>query len=324
MAEASANAKVCVICGEDCSGRARTRDPRGRYACNDCLLKQRLARGGEVVLPPLPSVRPAEAHASELSGGGPVQPADDEVISLADDDSPPSPPPSMPCPCCLRPMAADVVVCVGCGFNRATGERVETETGGKPRKGKSGGGVRELKCSQCGYNLSGLRSARCPECGKVNIVRTSKREREREESQRQATRAYIKPAVMLAGGLATTSIILAAGQSAAAIPAYLLVFAIGFVVSLIVYVVCSALFIGFDESFPLMALRLAGVYAVADVLYVLLSALPFGFLAWAVVGVVWVGLMAAVMEIDTTDAVIFGVLSFIAKVVITVVVATLL
>lgn len=321
MADAPANAKVCVICGEDCSGRARTRDPRGRYACNDCLLKKRLARGGEVVLPPLPT-RKAAGGATAGADGGP-RPEDDDILALAEDRSPPSPPPSMPCPCCSRPLAPEAVVCVGCGFNRDTGERVGTEASGRTRARKGAEGPKPLLCAGCGYNLRGLRSARCPECGRVNVVRTSKREREREESRRRAKRAYIAPACMLAGGLAATSIVLGS-SSPAEIPAYLLVFAIGFVVSLIVYLVCSVMFIGFDEPLPLTALRLAGVYAVVDALFAIIALLPFGFLGWIVISIVWVGLMVAVMEIETQDAVIFGVLSFIAKVLVVVAAAALL
>lgn len=321
MADAPANAKVCVICGEDCSGRARTRDPRGRYACNDCLLKQRLARGGEVVLPPLPTRKAAEG-ATVGANRGP-RPEDDDILSLAEDDSPPPPPPSIPCPCCSRPLAPDAVVCVGCGFNRNTGERAGTEAPGKPRRRKGGEGPKPLLCAGCGYNLHGLRSARCPECGTVNVVRTSRRERDREESRRRAKRAYITPACMLAGGLAATAIILGS-SSVAAIPAYLLVFAIGFVVSLIVYLVCSVIFIGFDEPLPLTAMRLAGVYAVVDALFAIISLLPFGFLGWVVISIVWVGLMVEVMEIETLDAVIFGVLSFIAKVLVVIAAAALL
>lgn len=334
MSQAPANAKICAICGQDCSNRPRTKDPRGRYTYNDCLLNAKLARGGEVVLPPLPSSDRAHSALDEPVSllddpASEFPPEDDGIVPLAEDDSPPPPRPSMPCPNCARPLAPDVVVCMGCGYNRATGERVGTDADGKPRgknKGKkSGGGAKALTCAQCGYNLSGLKTTRCPECGKINIVRTSKREREMEESQRQAKLAFIKPACMLVGGLAATTLILVMQSSGAAIPGYLIAFAIGFVVSLVVYFVCSVIFIGFDEPFPLTALRLAGVYAVTDALSTLMAPLPIGWVAgWLIVGIVWIGLMVAVMEIDTEDAVIFGVISLVAKIAIGLALAALL
>ncbi len=39
-----APAKTCVLCGEDCSTRARIKDPKGRYYCRACYEKERAAR----------------------------------------------------------------------------------------------------------------------------------------------------------------------------------------------------------------------------------------------------------------------------------------
>jgi len=75
----------------------------------------------------------------------------------------------------------------------------------------------------------------------------------------------------------------------------------------------------------LTALRLAGVFAVTDALSTLISPLPIGWVAgWLIVGIVWIGLMVTVMEIDKEDALIFGVISFAAKVAIAMALAALL
>lgn len=40
----SSPAKICTVCGIDCSSKPRTKDPQGRYTCRECydrLLERR-------------------------------------------------------------------------------------------------------------------------------------------------------------------------------------------------------------------------------------------------------------------------------------------
>jgi hypothetical protein len=295
MSQAPAPAKICVLCGQDCSKRPRTKDQQGRYTCDECLTRAKAARPAAVApaAPPPPIVE------------------DDGPLAIVEDDTPPMRP-SMPCPTCARPLAADVMICVGCGFNRATGEKLGTSTSGKAPPVKKG--PKKFACAECGYDLTGLKTTRCPECGKVNTIRSSKRERDIEESKRIARMAYIKPAIMLAAGLGLATIILASQAGSMVIPIYLLKFAIGFVISLVVYFVCSLIFIGFDEPFHLMTLRLAGVYAVMEAITLIVEQLPLGIGVPILLGAIWIGLMVTVMEIDKEDAIIYGVLSFVVKI----------
>ncbi len=84
--------KICVICGEDCSGRPRIKDPRGRYYCRSC--HELAAQRGQT-----------RAAASQ-----PAEPAPGTVI----------------CPSCESALPPGAKVCVACGINVDTGRSIVT------------------------------------------------------------------------------------------------------------------------------------------------------------------------------------------------------
>src|SRR6185503_2938088 len=51
----SAMAKVCGLCGQDCSGRARTKDKSGKYFCKTCYDQAMAKRAGSHSAAPNPS-----------------------------------------------------------------------------------------------------------------------------------------------------------------------------------------------------------------------------------------------------------------------------
>lgn len=116
--------KMCVICGEDCSAVARVRDGQGNYACRSCVEAKRAKRAAQRAAgrSSAPAIR---AHPRPVSVLAP------DIIPLADDgadhaavldDLPASPEPTGgPCPNCGMPTKAGAVICMGCGFNLATG-----------------------------------------------------------------------------------------------------------------------------------------------------------------------------------------------------------
>lgn len=86
-----ASAKVCALCGEDVSGKPRTKDPNGRYFCAECyqgLLARKRAKKTngvndlEVSVPKSPS-RPA-ASAPVAKPPAPTR----SNPTLSDDDIP--------------------------------------------------------------------------------------------------------------------------------------------------------------------------------------------------------------------------------------------
>ncbi len=89
--------KTCVICGEDCSGRPRTKDPKGRYYCLPCYerakhkLEQKQAANSQP--PPVPPV-PADEDEDPSVFGDLL----DGVLKQPPTDTAPPPPKHTPEP----------------------------------------------------------------------------------------------------------------------------------------------------------------------------------------------------------------------------------
>jgi hypothetical protein len=132
MSGAEGVAKVCLVCGRDCTTVARVKDTQGRYTCKECYDKAKAARASAQNTPE----SPAPGAASK-----PKAPGNDNafLLDLA-------PPPGQgeglkPCPNCGASMKQDAVLCVTCGFNAKTGQRAQVKVL-KPEKerGARGGG----------------------------------------------------------------------------------------------------------------------------------------------------------------------------------------
>lgn len=115
---ADAGVKVCSVCGLDVSGKPRVKDAAGRYMCQDCLAKAKAARGAQTAPPPKPKPTTTAAPSGEddnaflLDIGGKGSVASQGV---------------KPCPECGRALTEGSVVCVGCGYNSATGKRLQVK-----------------------------------------------------------------------------------------------------------------------------------------------------------------------------------------------------
>ena len=121
-------AKICIVCGEDCSTRPRVKNPQGEYACRTCA-DTAAARG--VVSGPSPSGGGEDDLLADLIG--------DAVDHMGD-----------VCPTCGVVLPQDAVICTHCGLNIQAGKQIKTRiTADKPPKGKradrgsSGGGLAE-------------------------------------------------------------------------------------------------------------------------------------------------------------------------------------
>jgi uncharacterized RDD family membrane protein YckC len=101
--------KPCVLCGEDCAGRPRIKDPKGRYYHKECYEREvaRLAQ------------QAAEATPAEPA-------AFDPYADVGNDAASAQPAGTKPCPGCSAPLEPEAVVCIACGYNLATGGRLET------------------------------------------------------------------------------------------------------------------------------------------------------------------------------------------------------
>lgn len=116
--------KICVVCGTDCAGRPRVKDPRGRYYCKACYDKRRspqqagaAGRAPEIAIEPEPSMLDEllEPHAGAEPGGS--------------------------CPNCGQDVPGGAVLCVNCGFNLRDGSAVpqivQTQAHSRARSGSS-------------------------------------------------------------------------------------------------------------------------------------------------------------------------------------------
>lgn len=303
MTQAPASGKICIVCGQDCSHKPRSKDKQGRYTCDDCAMRRK--------------AEPGRNHAAPA-------PADDEIIPFLEEEATPAQPAAgSPCPNCARPMMADSIICMGCGFNRSTSRNVTTAVeeaeGGapaRPRKPRPNDVVAPLKCKECGYELRGLKSLTCPECGTLNRLRTVRRERELAESKRQARKAWSSPIIMAVVGVSISTGVVALAGGGPAVLEHLISFGLTLVIAGVVYFVCSLLWIGFDEPLPMTALRLTGAVALGDIGFTLVSLSPFRpFYIWIIPTIIYCVILAQVMEVDYEDAVIVAVVTGVLKVV---------
>ncbi|MFM9995235.1 MAG: hypothetical protein ACKVU4_05480 [Phycisphaerales bacterium] len=129
-------AKTCVVCGQDCSGKPRVKDPQGRYSCKSCheavLAKTTPSRAPVVRTatlgqrsPPAPSPEP-----------DPVFDGLDNAAVLEGLESAGSAGPGAlePCPRCGAMTGSGSLVCMSCGFNRQTGRAARTSVSKAPRE----------------------------------------------------------------------------------------------------------------------------------------------------------------------------------------------
>lgn len=112
-----AEGKICIYCGEDCSGRPRVKDPQGRYACKRCVERQGSQRPARTKpIRPEPIEEPIGLD--NFGGDGGLEMGDLLSEAHASD--------SNLCPSCGTPRASGAVVCMRCGYNSQTGDQIAT------------------------------------------------------------------------------------------------------------------------------------------------------------------------------------------------------
>ncbi len=160
----SVSAKICRLCGQDCSDRPRIRDPKGRYYCRECyvvkareLELQRRARDEQAPHTDAPQrVDPANVPGAD-PGWSAVGDSLGDSGMHADAAAPSG---LLACPGCGATLGADAVVCVECGYNTRTGHKLQTARR-KPLRPKrdfsvAAGGMMAVALSPPGFALAVL------------------------------------------------------------------------------------------------------------------------------------------------------------------------
>ncbi len=196
------------------------------------------------------------------------------------------------CPSCFRPLPPDTGVCVSCstGLNR------------KPNPDGSG-----PTCQKCGYDLTGARSLICPECGTTQRPQAKK---SLDMSHQVRRDAYLKPAIAMLAGIAAVTIFLASVGMVVSVPSILLAILIQSVVGLLIYWICSVVWIGFDEPFHINVMRLLAIYSISWFALLVTLSLPFLCAASIFLPTALFALLhKKMLDIDLADAAIVSVIT---------------
>ncbi len=139
----------------------------------------------------------------------PKPPDDDSPIPLADDAAPAPRQQSTAhrearmlasavCPSCESNFPPDAVLCISCGFDRRTHARIDAPS--PTKKSKPAPQVVTIDCPKCGYNLAGLTTTICPECGEEFIPVRLKRHANKKKATRAQLQLWVTPTIMLGIG----------------------------------------------------------------------------------------------------------------------------
>jgi len=112
--------KVCRICQQDCSAKARVRDPEGNYYCRSCFDEQKAAEAQSAAAPAMAAVGAGEED--------PGLAVEEEGYGLADlmGDIGPGGEGSSMCPECGYAIRAGAALCVHCGYDPVKGKAIRT------------------------------------------------------------------------------------------------------------------------------------------------------------------------------------------------------
>lgn len=120
--------KPCVVCGSECDGKARVKDPQGRYYCRACYDRKSAeveAKTGRAVRSPYdPPSADAPYEASHGADEGAMNFA---ALAAAAAAAPVDATAMATCPSCHGALTPGSVFCVGCGHDLRTGAKASVK-----------------------------------------------------------------------------------------------------------------------------------------------------------------------------------------------------
>ncbi len=153
-----------------------------------------------------------------------------------------------------------------------------------------------------------------------NIRKRETLQQDRDAGERAARMEYIKPTVMLllGGGMVMGSLLFSGGAGPDEMSGIgsALLYVLGISIELIVGVAglwaASAIWLGGMGPLRLGILRLAGIYAMTDMIGLFLGELAF--VGWLIQLVCYVAMLAWLFELDIGDSILVAFLTFVLKI----------
>ncbi|MBN4082598.1 hypothetical protein JYS44_00005, partial [Phycisphaeraceae bacterium AH-315-B13] len=175
---------------------------------------------------------------------------------------------------------------------------------------------KSLLCPKCSYDLRGLRSDRCPECGKM-LTQTAVRQAENKRDGINDSSWYDPRAVLFAiVGLVIGGTVwgIAAG-SITGVYQFAGYFGITVVIGWVVFFVCSVMWIGFDQPLRKTVVQIIGAYGLYSGVASVLELIPLpGIITFFIAMAVLVSLLSEMLDIDLQDAIVISLIVIIVKV----------
>jgi hypothetical protein len=153
--------------------------------------------------------------------------------------------------------------------------------------------------------MVGLKSDHCPECGgklpsSLSIVRKA-------DAKAALRNEYKSAAITTAIAWAVIGVLVGVAGGPMAVLGYYVFCAVMVGTGFAAFMICSMLWIGFDQPLGVTVLRLAAIYAIVDAVLLGFEMIPgvgaFTLLAWLLALSLYVGLMTKWLDLDTKDAV---------------------
>ena len=166
-----------------------------------------------------------------------------------------------------------------------------------------------LPCPQCKYDLSGLRSDRCPECGKL-LTRAAVRQAENIRDGVNDSNWFDGRAMTLAAvGLTIGATVWAFNGGTLGLAAFGVYFTYNVIIGWLTFFFCSMLWIGFDQPLRKTVVQTIGAFGLYSGVSAGLSVLPLpGIVQFVIGAVVLIWMLSELLDIDLQDAAIMSVL----------------
>lgn len=117
MSSNPAPTKTCLVCGIDVSNKPRVKDSQSRYTCKDCLDRAAKAKQAQQQ-----AKDPKAAAGSQ--GNDKAEQATADNAFLLDLGKPAIKEGHHACPNCGKPISDEAKICINCGMNQQTGQRL--------------------------------------------------------------------------------------------------------------------------------------------------------------------------------------------------------